>query len=140
MAKKIRIIIDTNLWISFLLTSKFNFLDNLLESNKIQLLFSQELLEEFINVIKRPKLKQFFKQDDVNQLLEIISSFSEFVNVKSETKVCRDEKDDFLLSLALDGFADYLITGDKDLLVIEEFEGTKIVTISDLEKLITKKS
>jgi len=123
-----------------LLTSKFNFLDNLLESNKIQLLFSQELLEEFINVIKRPKLKQFFKQDDVNQLLEIISSFSEFVNVKSETKVCRDEKDDFLLSLALDGFADYLITGDKDLLVIEEFEGTKIVTISDLEKLITKKS
>jgi putative PIN family toxin of toxin-antitoxin system len=140
MAKAIRIIIDTNLWISYLLTKQFDFLDNLFERNKIQLLFSQELLEEFTSVTKRPKLKKFFKQDDVNQLLEIISNFAEFVDVKSETKVCRDEKDDFLLSLAYDGSADYLVTGDKDLLVIEKYKNTKIVKISDFEKLMTKMS
>lgn len=136
MVKKIRVIIDTNIWISFLLTKQFSFLDNLLVNNKINLLFSLELLEEFLNVIKRPKLRIYFSENDVNSLLEVISMYSELIDVKSEIKMCRDEKDDFLLSLAHDGSADYLITGDKDLLVIEKYINTKIVKISDFEKLI----
>jgi predicted nucleic acid-binding protein len=41
-------------------------------------------------------------------------------------------------STAYDGSADYLVTGDKDLLVIEKYKNTKIVKISDFEKLLTK--
>jgi uncharacterized protein len=45
--------------------------------------------------------------------------------------VCRDEKDNFLLSLAFDGNADFLITGDQDLLELKKYKRTRIMTITD---------
>ncbi len=51
--------------------------------------------------------------------------------VTSDITICRDSKDDFLLSLAKDGKATHLITGDKDLLDIKFFERTKIVAIAN---------
>jgi uncharacterized protein len=53
-----RIILDTNLWISFLITKDYSLLDKLLISGSYKLIFSQELLEEFIEVANRPKLKK----------------------------------------------------------------------------------
>jgi len=44
-----------------------------------------------------------------------------------------DPKDNFLLALAKDGNADYLITGDNNLLSLKEFGKTKIVTLSEFE-------
>ena len=54
-----RLILDTNLWISFLINSKYEKLDELLFNQKCNLLFSQELLEEFVTAAKRPKLKKY---------------------------------------------------------------------------------
>ncbi len=48
-----------------------------------------------------------------------------------DIKICRDEKDNFLLSLSVDSKAEYLITGDKDLLVLEKIENTEILTFSE---------
>lgn len=56
----------------------------------------------------------------------------------STLNFCRDEKDNFLLNLAVDGNADYLITGDKDLLVLEKIEKTKILTYSEFVTEIEK--
>jgi uncharacterized protein len=53
--KPFRIIIDTNLWISFLITKNYSKLDSILFSGNSKLIFSEELLTEFIDVIKRPK-------------------------------------------------------------------------------------
>ena len=47
--------------------------------------------------------------------------------------VCRDGKDNFLLEVALEGEADYLVTGDEDLLVLDPFHNTKIVKPKDFE-------
>jgi putative PIN family toxin of toxin-antitoxin system len=135
MEKKDRIIIDTNLWVSFLLTKQFSFLDDILENGKIQLIFSLDLLDEFLEVIKRPKLRKYFSEDNFELLLETIYQYAEFVTVTSKTNVCRDEKDNFLLSLAKDGSVDYLITGDQDLLVIKRFEKTEIITITEFKSL-----
>ena len=52
--------------------------------------------------------------------------------------VCRDPKDNFLLALAHDGKADYLLTGDNDLLVMKKFGRTKIVKISEFLKSMKK--
>lgn len=129
--KKDRIIIDTNLWISFLLTNDFTKLDRIFKDKLVILLFSQTLLEEFIEVAQRPKLKKYFSLIDLENLLLQIKNEAEFIEVASSVKLCRDPKDDFLLSLAKDGKATHLITGDKDLLDIKNFEKTKIVTISE---------
>lgn len=58
--KKNKVILDTNLWISFLITKNFSSLDKLIEKNHIEFVFSVELLEEFVDVVSRPKFKKHF--------------------------------------------------------------------------------
>jgi len=126
-----RIIIDTNLWIHFLITKQYTFLDDLFENGKVRLVFSHELLTEFVEVVKREKLKKYFSEEDLKQMLEIIDQYADIITVTSDVKVCRDENDNFLLSLARDSSASYLITGDNDLLVLNQFEKTRIITIAE---------
>ena len=57
--------------------------------------------------------------------------YGKLIEVTSETDVCRDSKDNFLLNLAVDGKADYLLTGDSDLLVVKKIKKTKIITWTD---------
>jgi putative PIN family toxin of toxin-antitoxin system len=126
-----RVVIDTNLWISFLISNTHSKLDKLIEANKIKLIFSNELLYEFMDVVARPKLKKYFTSDDVNSILTSIQNHSDFVTVKSHVDVCRDKKDNFLLALCNDGKADYLLTGDEDLLVLKKYKKTVILKIAD---------
>lgn len=136
MPKNDRIIIDTNLWISFLLTKEYSKLDKLFSKNDLTLLFSSELLEEFVEVARRPKFKKYFSVADLNSLLSEIHTKAEFLEVTFEINLCRDPKNNFLLSLSQDGNATHLITGDKDLLEIKMFGETLILTITEyLENL-----
>ena len=112
--RKNRIIIDTNLWISFLLTNDFSKLDKVFVDKRVILLFSQILLDEFLEVAQRSKFKKYFSLPDLERLLLQIKNEAEFIEVTSDIRLCRDPKDDFLLSLAKDGKATHLITGDKD--------------------------
>lgn len=136
MRKKYRIIIDTNLWISFLLSKKLNFIDKLLDSKKLELVFCNELLAELVEVANRPKLLKFFTSEDWTLFFEIVERYAIFIPVVSSITVCRDAKDNFLLSLAKDAKANYLITGDSDLLVLKTFEITQIITIKEFQTII----
>jgi len=89
------------------------------------------LLEEFLEVAKRPKFRRFFSSSDIEDLLELLNEFADFVKVVTKIKMSRDPKDDFLLALAVDGKADILLTGDQDLLVLAKYNNTTIITISD---------
>jgi len=131
MSKKSRVIIDTNLWISFLISNDFNKLDKIIESKLCTIIFSQELLDEFIEVSKRPKMMKYFGQSALEDIVETIEGFSEFIDVTSQIKFLNDSKDDFLLSLAIDGKADYLITGDKELLEVKKYGETEIISIAE---------
>jgi uncharacterized protein len=126
--KNRRVILDTNLWISFLISKRQKELDVLLESGAVTLIFSKELLEEFLEVSDRTKFKRFFKKSDIKTLLTQIKTFGELIKVESKINACRDPKDNFLLSLSVDGKADFLVTGDSDLLVLGKIQKTKIVS------------
>jgi hypothetical protein len=123
-----RVILDTNLWISFLISKRQIELDHLLESGTVTLIFSEELLNEFLEVTARPKFKRFFKKADIKLLLNQIERYGELIKVDSSVDQCRDPKDNFLLGLSIDGKADYLITGDSDLLVLERIKDTRIIS------------
>ncbi len=128
---KHRVIIDTNLWISFLLMKDFVKIDSLFNSERLILLFSQELLDEFIEVAQRPKFKKYFSTTDLQSLVQKMRTIAEFISVTSNVKLCRDEKDNFLLALAKDGKATHLITGDKDLLVLDKVGSTEILSMRE---------
>lgn len=110
-------------------------LDEIIFSRKSILIYSEELLDEFLTVIKRPKFRRFFSIQDTEDLIETIQEYAQFIEVSSEVNLCRDVKDNFLLSLSKDSKADYLITGDKDLLELVEFESTKIITMTEFISL-----
>jgi uncharacterized protein len=128
--QKDRVIIDTNLWISFLLAKDFSKFDSIIADNEITLIFSAELIDEIVEVTQRIKFQRYFKLDDVESLLLKLKSRAIFIEVKSEINKCRDPKDNFLLSLSLDGNATHLLTGDKDLLILKRFGQTKILKIT----------
>ncbi len=134
--KENRVVLDTNLWISFLISRKYDEIIELINSSTIKLVFSIELFEEFLDVVQRPKFKKYFSDDDISKLIGLFDLFGEMVNVSSKVKICRDKNDDFLLNLCIDGKVDYLVTGDKDLLIIENIENTRILTFKEFLKVV----
>jgi len=126
-----RIVVDTNIFISFLISNTFSKLDRHLQNNKARFLFSVELLNEFLEVASRPRLKKYFSDKDLTRLLDSINDHADFIEVTTHVDICRDKKDNFLLELCNDGKADYLITGDEDLLVLKKFKKTTILKIAD---------
>ena len=127
-AKKLKIIVDTNLWISFLISKRLQKLEALFDKDSVVFIFSDELLEEFLEVASRKKFTQYFTKEDIQKFLNAIDCCTTTIKVKSIVKQCRDEKDNFLLALAKDSKADYLLTGDEDLLIIKKFQNTEILT------------
>ena len=132
--RKKRIIVDTNIFISFLINNDYSKLEKIIIEHEATLLLSNELIEELITVLSRPKFKKYISNEDLNTLMLFFNEFGELVNVTSKVKLSRDANDDFLLSLAIDGKANFLITGDKDLLVLKKINKTKIITITDFLK------
>lgn len=90
------------------------------------MIFLIESIREFIDVASKPKFKKYFSKEDIESILEYFDQFRTLVEVKSGLKICRDSKDNFLLHLSVDAKADFLITGDQDLLIIGTMENTKI--------------
>ena len=130
---EIRIIIDTNLWISFLIGRKLSSLLDLLSYPEFQLVISTELIEEIHDVICRPKLAKYYSSENVNMLMKYMKDFSLSFELGSIPSRCRDPKDDYLLELALVSDADYLVTGDKDLLEVKKIGNCQIVTAMEFD-------
>jgi len=129
--KPLKLIIDTNLWVSFVISRKLNLLDPLLFAGNARLLFSTELITEIQETITKPRLKKYFGTNALEEMLSAFESFIDLIEVESIVTICRDSKDNFLLALARDGKADYLLTGDNDLLDLKKFGKTKIITITN---------
>jgi len=134
--KKTKLILDTNFWISFLISDRLKYLDDIIFRDGVKLVFSEELIEEFITVSRRAKFVEFFNEKDIEKLLELFSTYGVLYKTKSRIKSCRDPKDNFLLSLAVDSGADYLATGDKDLLEIRKVGKTRIISLHELEEIL----
>ena len=132
--KRIKAIIDTNLWISFLIGKRLKILKDLIVENRIELIITDQLLDEIQLVTQRPKLKHYFPEQKVIELVNFLRAIGTNVRIKSEINICRDSKDNFLLSLSKDSKANLLITGDRDLLLIGKFQRTEIIDFKEFEK------
>jgi uncharacterized protein len=82
-------------------------------------------------VASRKKFSRYFNKEDIQEFFKVMDCCSETITVNSIVTQCRDEKDNFLLALAKDSKADFLITGDEDLLIIKKFQNTEILTYSE---------
>jgi putative PIN family toxin of toxin-antitoxin system len=102
--------------------------------DKLKIVTSNELIDEFIEVIFRPKFK-FIQEDIKLTIIRAIISISDIVDPKIKLNIIKeDEKDNKFLECALTGNAKFIISGDSHLLKLKEFEGIKIVNASKFLK------
>ncbi len=91
-------------------------------------LFSEESLAEFDEVICRPKFDRYVRESNRKEFLASVLEDAESIEVIDSINDCRDPKDNKFLELAVSGDATHLVTGDDDLLVLHPFRGVAIVT------------
>lgn len=94
-----------------------------------RIVVSQFILEEL-----QEKLLTKAKQSrvEVEEVIDAVSADAEIVETQPlANRVCRDADDDWILATTLAAKADALVTGDKDLLVLERYEGIPILTPRD---------
>ncbi len=78
-------------------------------------------------MLARPRLARFLSADTPPRVKLLFLQAAEHVEPATAPRLCRDESDDYLLALASASRADYLVTRDADLLVLERHEGTRII-------------
>lgn len=136
--KSIKVIFDTNVWISFLIGKRLSKIKRPIADGSITVITTKQLLTEIITVTSRKKLKKYFPKESVDELIELLETIAENVEITPMHFINRDPKDNFLLDLIDFSKADYLVTGDKDLLEHNPFKTAQIVTPAEFEKRLEK--
>ncbi|MEZ2280556.1 MAG: putative toxin-antitoxin system toxin component, PIN family [Microcoleus sp.] len=124
-----RFVVDTNVLISALLFKNsvpFRAIE-LAEKQGI-ILYSEATLNELEQVLNRKKFNKYLSLEDRQVFLLKFISASELVSITEKIAVCRDEKDNKFLELAVSGNANVIVTGDLDLLVLNPFQSVEIIT------------
>ena len=127
-----RFVFDTNVVVSaLLLTGSIprQAFDKALNQGTI--LISVPVILELADVLSRKKLNKYLREDERMRFLVGLLKETELIDTVAPIAICRDPKDDKFLELAVDGNADYIVTGDADLLVLHPFRGIQILTPRD---------
>jgi putative PIN family toxin of toxin-antitoxin system len=132
-----KIILDCNIWISFLIGHQISFVRQLLNNARFQVYACERLLEEIQDVCSREKIKKHIRTDDVADLLNIIYDYCQFAIIGENTQSpIRDPKDLYLLTLAETIDAIYIVSGDKDLLDLKQHKQTRIIKLADFRQML----
>jgi putative PIN family toxin of toxin-antitoxin system len=93
------------------------------------LLYAQSLLEELIDVLNRPRIRDKYRltDQDIQTIVGLILLRGEAVVPQEPITACRDPKDDKFLEVAVAGKADVIVSGDQDLLVLHPFRDIPIL-------------
>jgi putative PIN family toxin of toxin-antitoxin system len=101
-------------------------LNTALRNGKVLLSFS--VLAEIYNVLSRKKFRRYMSEEDMRRFLAGLTREAQWVEITEQIVACRDPKDNKFLELAICGHAEYIVTGDADLLVLHPFRGIQILT------------
>lgn len=127
-----RAVVDTNILIRALIKPQGTVGPVLqrLSADDYTLVYSEPLIAELLAKVALPRIRGKYHLDDeaVEATMALIALRGERVLPTRSVRICRDPKDDMLLEAAVTGAAQYLVTGDEDLLVLKRFEDVRIVS------------
>ena len=129
MIARQRIVIDTNVLISrLLLPASVSGRAVRKAVDAGQLVVSEATLAELAAVVGRAKFDPYLSIADRQEFIRLLGRIAEMVPVVRVVRACRDPADDKFLEVAVNGRADLIITGDRDLLALDPFMGIAILT------------
>jgi putative PIN family toxin of toxin-antitoxin system len=135
-----RLVLDPNIYVSYLITGKANYLNLIVLQHRIQLIICQELLDEIERVLQYPRLQKFGINN--KRSIQFIKDISTTTILQSPVKryIPEDENDDYLIALALQHSAGFVCSGDQDILsekikLERQFPKLKIITKKEFEEI-----
>ena len=127
-----RVVVDTNILISALIKPQGTVgpMIRHLRDGEYTLVYSTPLLDELIEKLASPRIRHKYRLEEphAEALIALIALRGELVSPHRKVTICRDPDDDMVIEAALAGTAEYVVTGDKDLLVLKKFETVSFVT------------
>jgi putative PIN family toxin of toxin-antitoxin system len=100
----------------------------------VRLFYSPAILEEYTDVLKRPKFRLTPRR--VDAFLQDLTAIATITHPTRRISAALDEDDNRFLECARHVQADYLVTGNKRHFPFAEFEGTKIVSPAEFARII----
>jgi len=135
MRDRQRIVVDTNVLISRLLVADSVPAEAVrLARRNGHLLVSDATMYELAEVLSRRKFDPYVPAKSRQRFLRELAGIAEFVPIIEYVRECRDPRDDKFLEVALNGRADVIITGDRDLLALRPWRGVAILSPADYMK------
>ncbi|HKL31551.1 MAG TPA: putative toxin-antitoxin system toxin component, PIN family [Tangfeifania sp.] len=124
-----KIIFDTNVLISSILIEGSIADLALTKAEKFhEIVCSEKVYNEISIILHLAKFDKYVSTNRRNKFLQSFKIKANFVTVDQTIEICRDPKDNMFLELAVSAKADYIITGDKDLLELNPFKGIRIIS------------
>ena len=132
-----RVVLDTNVLISAIFwTGRPKQLLNKVRRKECLFLTSQILLTELRAVLTREDKPFRLSTVEADTVIRAMQDLALIVQPQSHLSVCRDESDNRVLECAVDGQADYIVSGDIHLLELQTFQDVDILTVKDFLDLI----
>jgi putative PIN family toxin of toxin-antitoxin system len=101
-------------------------LDRAFQEGRVLLSFAT--LAELYDVLHRKQFRRYVEEELARSFLAALARDSEWIDVDVQVNACRDPRDNKFLEIALSGRATHLISGDADLLVLDPFQGIRILS------------
>lgn len=139
-----RVVIDTNLLVTYLISHRdpmATIIDDHLAQGDFAMLSSPELLAELDRALSYPRLQKFYDKDTHLRFVALIAQLAEMQDLPDEIPaISRDPDDDKFIACAIAGRADFLVSGDQDLLTLERVGDVRIITARELLEILTASS
>ena len=127
------IILDTNIWISYLLSRKYDILANIILSNKLDIVTCNNLITEISEVLQREKFRKYVSKKDIEEAILIHIKLCRFIEIEMKSDYLSDKKDNYLIDLYQTSKAALLVTGDKKVLEQAPKFGIFAITLKQFE-------
>lgn len=130
-----RVVVDTNVVVSAALKDRNPeaVLVHVVEQPQFEWVATQEILEEYLEVLARPRLA--LSDEVITRWREVFGRNVVLVEASTPLLFARDRKDEKFLACALATAADYLITGDRDFGEASQLVDTRVVSVSQFKRL-----
>lgn len=122
-----RVVLDTNIFVSMALGGQVGKINDEWRAGKFILIVSEDIVSEYLDVLQRPKLH--LKSRTIATIVNRIYRKAEFVTPEEKIfVVLADMTDNKFIEAAITGKTDYIVSGDKHLLDLKEFQTIPIIT------------
>src|SRR5436305_1685539 len=123
-----RLVVDTNIFVSAALKEASWPAQTLRWIGRYGGLLKSTLTEqEICAVLERPRFAGKIEPGFLEQVRRILAA-AELITITERVRLCRDPADDKFLELAVNGWADVIVSGDDDLLALDTFRDIPIIT------------